>query len=69
MSQCFVLGTPLIIYILYIIIYSDDLKSVCKLFADDTFFFFVFHEVNISAYDINIDLELIDDWAFEWKIF
>ena len=55
--QCFILGRTC---------FSNDLKSMCKLFADETFVFSVFHEVNNSGSDINKDLELIGDWAFEW---
>ena len=45
--------------------FLNDLKSMCKLFADEKFFFPVFHEVNSSASNINKDLELIGDWAFQ----
>ena len=38
---------------------------MCKLFADEKFFFSVFHEVNGSESNINKDLELIGDWAFQ----
>ena len=43
-------------------------KSKCKLFADDTYLFFAAHDVNSSASDINLDLKLISDWVFQWKI-
>ena len=44
------------------------LKSECKLFANDIFLFFVAHDVNTFANDINKDLKPISDWAFQWKM-
>ena len=53
-------------------IYVNDLpnglKSKCKLLADDTSLFSVVHDVNTSASDVNKDLKLIIDWAFQWKV-
>ena len=52
-------------------IYVNDLpaglKSECKLFADETFLFSLVHDISISASDINNDLTLISNWAFQWK--
>ena len=44
------------------------LKSVCKLFADDTSLFSVVNDINTSASDLNEDLEKIGNWAFKWKM-
>ena len=46
----------------------NRLKSESKLFTDDSSLFSVGHEVNTSASDINNDLKLINDWAFQWKM-
>ena len=46
----------------------NSLKSECKLFADDTSLFFVAHDVNTSASDVNNNLKLISDWDFQWKM-
>ena len=46
----------------------NDLKSECKLFADDTSLFSVAHDVDTSASDISKDLKLIRDWALQWKM-
>ena len=46
----------------------DGLKSKCKLFADDTSLFSVVHDISTSASDINNDLKLISNWAFQWKM-
>ena len=40
----------------------------CKLFADDTSLFSVVHDISTSASDINNDLKLISNWAFQWKM-
>ena len=57
---------------LLFLIYGNDLpnglKSKSKLFADDTSLFSVAHDLNTSASDINNDLKLISDWAFQWKM-
>ena len=44
------------------------IKSKCKLFADDAYFFSEVHEIDTSANDLNHDLEKISEWAFQWKI-
>ena len=50
--------------LLYINDLSNDIKSKCKLFADDTFFFSVVHDIDTSVNDLNHDLEKISEWAF-----
>ena len=57
-------------FALFFLIYNllNCFKSECKLFADCTSLFFVAHDVNSSASDINLDLKLISYWAFHWKI-
>ena len=47
---------------------ANGLKSECKLFADDTSLFSVVHDISTSASDINNDLTLISNWAFQWKM-
>ena len=42
----------------------NDLKSECKLFADDASLFSVTQDVNTSVSDINNDLKLISNWGF-----
>ena len=44
------------------------IKSKCKLFADDAYFFSEVHEIDTSANDLNHDLEKISEWAFQWKM-
>ena len=43
------------------------LKSNVKIFADDTSLFSVTVD-NLISSNLNIDLRLIEDWAFQWKM-
>ena len=47
---------------------TNDIKSKSKLFADETPLFSVVYDINISANDLNHDLEKISEWAFQWKM-
>ena len=58
---------PLLFFI-YMNDLSNDIKSKCKLFTDDTSFFSVVHDFDTSANDLNHDLEKISEWAFQWKL-
>ena len=58
----------LLLFLTYINDLSDGLKSECKIFADDSSLFSVFHDINTSASDFNEDLEKIGSWAFKWKM-
>ena len=49
-------------------ILSNDIKSKCKLFADDLSLFFVVHDIDTSVNDLNHYLEKISGWVFDWKI-
>ena len=57
---------------LFFIIYINDLPSeLCcsaKLFADDTFLFFVVENVSGTTTNLNKDLENINKWAQQWKM-
>ena len=65
-SQGSILG-PLL-FLIYINDLSDDLPTNAKLFADDTSFFFVVRDINISVTHLNDDLRKIYSWAFQWKM-
>ena len=53
-------------------VYINDLekyiKSRIKFFADDTMLYSVVHDPNVSANELNHDLKLINDWAYQWKM-
>ena len=57
-----------LLFLIYVNDLPNGLKSECKLFADDTSLFSVAHDLNTSASDVNNDLKLISDWAFQWKM-
>ena len=67
-------GVPLgsilepLLFLIYVNGVPNGLKSECKLFADDASLFSVARDVNTSASDINNDLKLISNWAFQWKM-
>ena len=44
------------------------LISITKLFADDTSIFSGVHDVDLSAKQLNDDLNKISEWGFQWKI-
>ena len=49
-------------------ILKKKLKSNVKFFADDTMLYSVVYDPTSSASDLNHDLELISQWAFQWKM-
>ena len=57
---------------LLFLVYSNDLerniKSNIKLFADDTMLFSIVKNPEISANDPNHDLDVIHQWAHQWKL-
>ena len=53
---------------MYINDLSEVLSTNAKLFADDTTLFSVIHNSQTSTNVLNKDLEMIHDWAFQWKM-
>ena len=49
-------------------IWKKDIKSNIKFFADDTMLFSIVKDPNISAIDLNHDLDVINKWAHQWKL-
>ena len=47
---------------------TENLVSNPKLFADDASFFSVIFDMNLSAKNLNDDLNRINYWAFQWKM-
>ena len=58
---------------LFFLIYINDLaegiSSTAKRFADDTSLFSVVNNIDESANQMNMDLEKISLWAYQWKMF
>ena len=55
-------------FLIYINDLSDDIVSTVKLFGDDTSLFSVVHNSNITAKELNKDLQKIFEWAYKWKM-
>ena len=58
----------LLLFLIFIIDLSDGITSICKIFADDTSLFSKVYDIDISAKELNSDLENISKWAFQWKM-
>ena len=57
-----------LLFLVYINDLEKNIKSNVKFFADDTMLYSVVSDPLISAADLNHDLELISQWAFQWKM-
>ena len=64
--QGYVLG-PLL-FLIYINDLERNIKSNVKFFADDTMLFSVVKDPTISASDLKHDLNIIYQWAHQWKM-
>ena len=57
---------------LFFLVYINDLvenvSSDARLFADDTSLFTVVYEKEVAATQLNNDLEIISQWAYQWKM-
>ena len=57
---------------LFFLIYTNDLEngiiSNVKFFADDTSLFSVVNNPTLSAFELNSDLKVIENWASQWKM-
>ena len=47
---------------------TENLKCNFKLLADDASLFTVVHDTNAAANDMNHDLVLIKQWAYQWRM-
>ena len=55
-------------FLVYINDLVDNISSDAKLFADDTSLFTVVYDVDFAADKLNRDLEVISNWAHQWKM-
>ena len=55
-------------FLIYISDLSEGLSTNATLFANNISLFSVIHDSQASANVLNKDLELIHNWAFQWKI-
>ena len=66
MPQGSVLG-PLL-FLVYINDLEKNIKSNVKFFADDTMLYSVVEDPVVTATDLNHDLDIINKWAYQWKM-
>ena len=57
-----------LLFLIFINDLTEGLTTNVKLFAGDTSLFSVVHDTQTSANDLNKDLEIINNWAFQWKM-
>ena len=57
-----------LLFLIYINDLQRNVKSNIKFFADDTMLFSIVNDPNISANDLNHDLDVINQWATQWKM-
>ena len=64
--------TGIRIWVSLLFIYVNDLPSgitsICKIFVNDTSFFIKVLDVNESTRKLNLNLQNISEWTFQWKI-
>ena len=57
-----------LLFLVYINDLEKDIKSNIKFFADDTMLFSIVNNPEISAEELNHDLDKICQWAHQWKM-
>ena len=57
-----------LLFLIYINDLEKDLIANVKFFADDTMLYSVVQDPVQTANELNHDLQIIQDWAFQWKM-
>ena len=57
-----------LLFLIYINGLPDGLNLIVKLFADDTSLFSIVQDPNESAKYLNLDVSVIPQWAYQWKM-
>ena len=57
-----------LLFLIYINDLENGIKSQVKFFADDTSLFSIVNDPNISATELNHDLNVVSQWAYQWKM-
>ena len=57
-----------LLFLVYINDLQINIKSNFNFFSDDTMLFSVIKDPQLSASDLNHDLEVINQWAYQWKM-
>ena len=56
-----------LLFLVYINDLERNIKSNIKFFADDAIVFSIVQNPEISANDLNHDLDIMHQWAHQWK--
>ena len=57
-----------LLFLIYINDLEKNIKSNVKFSADDTMLFSIVHDPLLSANELNRDLNIINQWAYQWKM-
>ena len=57
-----------LLFLIYINDLEKNIKSNINFFADDTMLFSIVNDPHISASELNHDLDVINKWAYQWKL-
>jgi len=57
-----------LLFLIYINDLERNIKSNVNFFADDTMLFSIVNDPVISANELNHDLKVINQWAYQWKM-
>ena len=57
-----------LLFLIYINDLERNIKSNVKFFADDTMLFSIVNDHILSASELNHDLNVINQWAYQWKM-
>ena len=57
-----------LLFLIYINDFEYNLKSKVNFFADDTMLYSIVLSPNVSAANLNHDLNLVNSWAYQWKM-
>ena len=57
-----------LLFLIYINDISEGIKSICKIFTDDTSLFSIVKKKQLSQNNLNSDLKKISEWAHQWKM-
>ena len=57
-----------LLFLIYINDLEKNIKSNIKFFADDTMLFSIVKDPKVTAMELNHDLNIIRQWAYQWKM-
>ena len=57
-----------LLFLIYINDLEEGIESCVKFFADDTSLFSIVKDPQVSAVNLQRDLDTITEWAYQWKM-